>query len=272
MYTAVYGGYDRLVRPVEQDVPVRYVCFTDDPALKGDPWEVRVAEPRYSSPRMSVNWHKARPHETLGGSGLTIWVDANLAIDSPHFVRQAVEHVGEAGVAVFQHPQRSCVYDEAFVIMRLGKAPPDIVLAQVRSYLEEGHPRRAGLFAGGVIARDSSRPKIRDLGDVWLEETQRWSVRDQLSLAVVLRRLRIRPAVFPYHLHRHSFRGAYACYLHRYAWFARAAWRLDAHATGRPPVVARPLLDGRQRAPGRGAAGPWSPNPWFVITDHQGPT
>lgn len=264
IYTAVYGGYDTLPAAVEQDVDVDWICFTDDPELQVDGWRVELAQGRYEHPRMSAKWFKARPDLALPGYRWTIWIDANMQVDSPAFAREA-RALAPSGLGVFRHPQRSCIYREARASARTapGKYTDQPLLEQVESYRAEGFPARSGLFALGTIARDRDVQQVRDLGAMWLHECERWSYQDQLSFPVVAWRLGLRPSVFPFHQHRHGIRDGLSCSLHRIAPLDELAIRLRS---------ARPRRGGQ--IPDAPAASsprvPWPRgNPWWTLRPHR---
>ena len=151
-------------------------------------------EPRYSHPCMAAKWHKLWPcFQPM------IWIDANMEITSPGFARQAHAAVHD-GVALYRHPRRDCIYDEAEASLGAesqgGKYDGQPIREQVEHYRREGHPEHAGLWACGTIAWDVQDTKAWRLGAAWLTECQRWSFQDQLSLPVVARRLGIKPGIF----------------------------------------------------------------------------
>lgn len=127
-----------------------------------------------------------------------IWIDANMQVTAASFAREAVAAVGD-GVAVWKHPERSCIYEEAVASLRLAPAKYGHlpILEQVASYHREGHPVDGGLYATGTIVWDTNDRRVRRLGADWLAECRRWTYQDQLSFPVVCRRLGVTPGMFP---------------------------------------------------------------------------
>lgn len=197
--TASYGNYDaQLHIPVEQDVNVEWVCFTDQPDLEvPEPWRVVYAKPRYESPRLSAKVPKMCPDVDCDD---VVWVDASHEITSPSFVRQALASRND-GIAVFRHPRRRCVYAEVQALLgrenQNGLYFDRPLREQAQAYKREGHPPNAGLYACGVVAWDLREGKAQALGPAWLQETAKWSTQDQVELPVVCRRLQIEPGTFP---------------------------------------------------------------------------
>lgn len=261
VYTALFGAHDRLVDPVAQDIDVDWICFTDDTTLRSDVWRVVVEPPRLDTSRLAAKWHKAVPHEALPEHRHTIWVDASLRIDSSAFAREALAVLGDAGIAAFAHPQLDCIYEEARASKRLPKYDAAAIDAQVAHYAAEGHPLHWGLWAGGVVARDRDNPAVRELGERWLRECERWTPQDQLSLAFLARVLDVRPRTFPHHLHRHGVVDDLVCRLHRWSWFNRLAER-------RPHRPAAATPSGSPSPPPVGLRRFVRSNPWFAISPH----
>jgi hypothetical protein len=271
VYTAIYGSFDQLLEPVEQDIDVDWYCFTDDPRLTSSTWQTMLQPARFDSPRLSAKWPKLLPHEALPDRRTTIWVDANLQIDSPSFVREALGYSG-SDIGVFRHPMRYCIYHEAYACLRRIDCRDLPVLDQVRHYREQGHPPQGGLWACGVLVRDSSRADVRALGEAWMDECLKWSPRDQLSFPFLLRRSGIRPRVFPFHIDRSPAWLATARYLGLTPGTFPRHLLSDAEARRLcpwrwfPPVRNLPLQLGEV-----GWARPprWRENPWFTVQRHR---
>lgn len=228
--TACYGGVDTTLRPqAPQDMPVDWVCFTDEPNLVAPPpWRVVHSPARFDHPCLAAKVHKATPDVACTD---VVWIDASMAITSPAFVREALA-ARHDGVATFAHPRRDCVYLEADASLGAegqgGKYASQPLLAQVARYRAEGHPEHGGLYACGVVAWDLTNPLAAELGRQWLAECERWSWQDQLSFPVVCRRLGITPGVFPVRQIERSARG-----------FLANRWlRIHPHTQAPAPVVA----------------------------------
>lgn len=199
VYTAIFGGYDRL-KPQPEIPGVDYVCFTDDPSVEAPPWTVVVERPRYPHPRMSAKHYKLFPHRVLPQHPLTVWVDGSVAIKRPDFPEVFLSHVNESGMALFPHPDRDSIYDEAEVSMAMRKYDGQPILEQVAHYRAKGYPAKNGLWACTVLARDARNARLRRLHRRWMRHNRRWSYQDQLSLPFLLWKMGIEPGVFPYNL------------------------------------------------------------------------
>jgi hypothetical protein len=194
--SAIFGGYDK-VKPIPpQTVGCTFTMVTDDPDLEAPGWDVDVRQ-SWGSPRMAAKEPKLRPWKFAGGEGPWIWLDASFQIMSPTFVADALAAAGGHLLAMWEHPDRSCIYPEAELSATLPKYAETPVLAQADHYRHAGHPARWGLWAAGLIVY---REPVDDLADLWWTELDVWGVQDQISLPVALRATGMRPRALPWGL------------------------------------------------------------------------
>lgn len=206
VYTAIFGGYNEL--KTHPDIPgVDWVAFTDTP-MDRDDWDIRVrsasrvrsappSKPIRPTPRREAKWFKLLPHVVLYEYDLTIWIDGTVRVDSPRFVDEALACIGGSGIALWAHPERMDVYTEAVASMSMPKYADEPLLDQVDAYAGRGYPIDGGLWACGILARDSTNDAMRQLMWRWLDEIDRWSVQDQLSFPYALWRGGMTPGEFP---------------------------------------------------------------------------
>ena len=87
---------------------------------------------------------------------------------------------------MYDHGSRDCIYDEAEIIIRVNKAPKDIVNLQMQKYREEGFPEHFGLTEGIIIARKHNDPLCVKIMEEWWDIFLKYSKRDQLGLMYVM--------------------------------------------------------------------------------------
>lgn len=205
--TANMGGYDTPRPQAKQDESVEWRYYYDDETpAPPEPWEGIGGWKHGADTNLAAKSFKCTPPVD---TRYAIWIDANMEITSPLFAMQAVMALSDGKgalrphpVAVFRHPRRDCIYDEADASIGAesqgGKYDPVQIGAQYRHYYDEGYPAHAGLYACGVVAWDLAQPVSATLGAAWFQDCARWSVQDQLSFPVVCRRLGVQPGVFPF--------------------------------------------------------------------------
>jgi hypothetical protein len=91
-------------------------------------------------------------------------------------------------LAMRRHSQRNCIYIEAAHCKQFRKGDPSRIDNAIARYQAEGHPAESGLWMAGIILRRHT-PAIKAFNLEWWNEITSGTVRDQISLPVVLRRL-----------------------------------------------------------------------------------
>lgn len=207
VYTAITNGHAALTaRP---DVPdTDFICYSDV-ALARDDWDVRpIAAPERLSPRMQAKYHKLHPPS---GYAWSIWVDGSYILRTDAFGAGFVDALilsSPSGLGLHRHNARNCLYLEAMATMSAAAdkrgVQRAVIAEQIRFYDAMGHPRSWGLWAGGLMCRDSS-DRVAVVMARWWSQLLRWSWRDQISLPFVLRELDVRPDEFPWPLFQNPY-------------------------------------------------------------------
>lgn len=178
VYTSIYGNYDNLKS--QPDIGADYICFTDNPDLKSETWDVRY-EPIYEHlhPRLRAKFHKLIcPFDTL-----SLYIDGSIEIVDPNILEELGAFM-KNGFAMYQHPSgRDCIKSEVRESLLLEKYKDLPIKEQVDYYFSQGMPERFGLWACGLIMRDG---KHSDFGSKWMLENTLWTYQDQLSLPYVV--------------------------------------------------------------------------------------
>lgn len=182
--SAVFGGYDEPVW-VEQSVDCHYVMVTDGLVNVPRQFEHVRVDRGGIDPRLVGKFAKCRPWE-FADADLFVWLDGSIFPDRT-LVERMIDDLRDGDIAFHAHPDRTSIKVEAGVSADLPKYQGELVVEQASSYVSAGHPDAWGLWAAGLfVMRDSMR--VRQFGQLWLDEVCRWTVQDQLSLPVVLRR------------------------------------------------------------------------------------
>ncbi len=202
VYTSIYGQYDQL-RPHPEHPGVEvWVCFTDDPDLKCDGWDVVVEPPRFPHPRLSAKWRKCHPPV----ANRTLWIDGSIDLHNLGLVDAVNERLDDFPVTMFTHPWRDCIYDEVEASRPMPKYR-DLGAAmyqQVGHYRAHGWPEHGGLWASTVIGRRGS-PEVVAMGAAWFAHCETFTYQDQLSLPYLLRAYDLEVGPLPYALHQNPW-------------------------------------------------------------------
>lgn len=198
IYTVVTGGYDTL-KPVRQWPGFDCICFTDDPDLKVQGWQMRLVDPS-DRPNYQQREIKLLPHKYLPEYDQTIYMDGNIELirDPSPLLRMF-----KGGMMTKQHPRRNCVYQEGQRCIELGKADADAIRGQLKRYIDSDVPAQDGMWETGVIIRDN---RCEQFCEAWNKELQAHTHRDQLSIAYAVHTNGYKPQTFNQHLFTSYFR------------------------------------------------------------------
>jgi len=199
VYTAIFGGYDLLRKPL---TPGHFVCTHDGTVEIPDGWESRQINNHIKHAGYSSRYYKITGGDIFDESRYSIWLDGNiqLKVPSEELVKKYLAH---GDIAIHKHPTRDCAYDEADVCMRQKLDRIATLMGQKRYYNLQCFPQHFGLWETGVLIRRHTKA-IRDLSTAWWEELQSQSIRDQIGLPYVLWLSKIKPVIIPGNLQSNS--------------------------------------------------------------------
>lgn len=201
VYTVITGGYDTLKEPFIVSEGWDYICFTDDPGLSSDIWEIRLisAESQQEEPDKQRLQRKIKilPHIYLPEYRYTIYIDGSTVqmMDFDMLLRET-NYLG--GILLKKHGRRNCVYEEIAACVKLDKDSRPKLMVQMSYYREMyKHPINNGLYETGVLVRENCE-EVNNVSDLWYAELRKHSVRDQISLPIALRLAQYKPLVVEY--------------------------------------------------------------------------
>lgn len=183
VYTALFGHYERLnSQPVAADSDVDWICFTDDPDLAHDDWEVVVVKPSFAlDPVRSARRIKLLPPSQVRDYEVSIWIDNSVVLDADP--RAIVSHwLQDNDISFPSHSYRSTVLDEFLVVLDDQLDDPARITEQLEHYARtrpESLEQRP--FWTAIVPRRWT-PPVDEAMHVWWEQVLRYSRRDQLSL------------------------------------------------------------------------------------------
>ena len=188
IYTVLTGGYDRLEQPLVTDPSYHYICFGDTAGTSGV-WELREI-PFEGTPVMRARWAKMHPHILLPEYDYSVFMDANLCISGAEFYG----FIGQDSVAVLQHPERNCVWDELRYCYLKDKISTRSAF-KVRGLLRD-MPRHWGLVETNILARRHNDPAVIALDELWWKLlVESGGSRDQLVFTPALHKLGMEPSL-----------------------------------------------------------------------------
>lgn len=157
--------------------------------------------PRASmTPRLQSRLVKTHLWQFIPGFDIYLWVDSSCRLSHENSAQWFLGHLGQADMAVFKHPHRDTVQEEAdYLKYRLSiKCPyitPRYQGEDIDGQLKEVDPGQELYASTAFIIRNNS--KTRHAMKDWWYHISRWHAIDQLSLPFVLFENNIETNVIP---------------------------------------------------------------------------
>jgi hypothetical protein len=184
VYSALLGGYENLNdQPAARQSKIPFICFTDDPELRSDSWQIRLVTPLFGmDPARSQRDFKLRPHLHLPEFDASMYIDNAVVLsDTPERIFKKYDPM--KGFWLARHSFRESVLDEFLTVARQGLDDQGRVFEQLNHYTIQ-HPEllEEPQYWGGILLRNHLDAKVIAMLDVWYANVLRYSRRDQLSI------------------------------------------------------------------------------------------
>ena len=185
--TSITGSKDNLIEN-QCKGDAKFIAYLDKPWMS-DTWEIRKAYDKFKDPRRNSRLPKLMPHLFVD-TEYSIWIDGNMTLLKPP--EEVVEkYLKDHDLAIFKHPSRDCIYDEALVCAKLNLDDPEIIIEQAKAYEESGYAKKKGLCECGMIIRRHT-PEVQAFNEAWFAEYSRYSRRDQISFMYAVDKIGLR--------------------------------------------------------------------------------
>lgn len=142
--------------------------------------------------RKIARYIKTRPHTVLPECDVYVWIDANIIV-SPSFISFVDDfYKSEFDLQSMTHPSRRFTKDELKVCYKQKLDPTPIkFIHQQNFYNRAKFPDKQGLLETRVIFRRSTK-LIECFNELWWNNINRFTVRDQCSIMFALWKLDIK--------------------------------------------------------------------------------
>ncbi len=188
IYTCVAGGYDEVRSPVIKENKCDYFLISDNAIMEKDVYkwiDIDTVIPDVNmSPKDKNRYCKMHPDEIFTEYDYTIYLDGSIQIVRP--ISHYISNIGKSGLAIHKHRERDCIYSEGIFLTWLGAVNKELLVDDIRRYVNAGVPRHYGLFECGMIVTDLRNPTAINLYRDWYEEYMTGVKRDQQALIYVL--------------------------------------------------------------------------------------
>ena len=197
--TCITGGVDKLIEEqYRQKVP--FIAFIDGNA-KSKLWNTRKAPSKFKDPNRNAKIIKWRMHDYINCQ-YSLWIDGNIYLLTRmvHLIRR---YLKKADIAMFWHNERTSVYDEAEICIKLGCDHKEVIEKQIQRYKREGFKSNS-LTEGPVILRRHT-PQVKKFGELVFKEIENGSRRDQLAIDYVIWKTGIKVARFEGNIFKNNY-------------------------------------------------------------------
>lgn len=193
--TSISGLNNRLINPQQIFHGVDYHAFVDN-IIPNSIWTQHINLPftidtQYEG-RRRAKLAKIVPHLLLPNYDYYFWVDStHEVIKNP---QEILEEINYADIALFNHPHRSCAYEEINVLKELNLDHNENLINFEHFLTQNKYPHNNGLYELPCSIRKNT-PTINTLNLMWWEIICKYSSRDQISLPYILNKLNINPYI-----------------------------------------------------------------------------
>lgn len=188
VYTVILGRYDALLDPTEGSAAgAEFICFTDDPTLSSDVWDIRLVEPSFPTDIVrSARMLKILGHESLSEYDVTVYMDASVRLRTPPGQLVSAWLESDHDMALANHSFRAHLVDEFDEVVRLNYDDRGRIYEQLVDYatFTPDLLLERPVWTGILIRR--STPAVASAMRIWADHVLRYSRRDQLSILVAL--------------------------------------------------------------------------------------
>ena len=184
LYTSIIGKYDSLKEPTIKTKGWDYVCYTNEPSITSDFWQIKPIPSRYQNipdPKRIASLLKIEHYNVVEEDYNTIiYVDGAVKVNVDLNKFLEFHNFGDYDFGIPTHLSRNCLYEEAEICKSLDD--PALIDQQVQRYREAGYPRQNGLWATTGMIKNNKSSALKKACEIWSEEYTLGCKRDQVSL------------------------------------------------------------------------------------------
>lgn len=191
VYTCLLGGYEQLLeQPVRKEDDIPFICFTDDPTLTSESWEIRLIDPVLPLDLARSSRHpKICAHEYVSEFDESIYIDNSIKlIKPPTYIFEQFLDNQPHDMACFGHSFRDTIAGEFEAIEEAGYDFPETLRAMHSDYSSLDYDFSAKPMWGGFLIRRHNVDHVKKCMNVWYSNVLRYSRRDQLSFDYAMKR------------------------------------------------------------------------------------
>lgn len=188
IFTAIVGNYDKILQPKVVDPDFDYILFSNDiNGKKIGIWQVHKIDYINKDQIKIARWVKAHPEDLLHGYDFSIWMDANIQVETDFIYRRSKELFNtKKTISSMVHPYRNCIYQEMLAVFALRCESAKTIIKWSKFLKKENYPKNIGLHETNVVFRNHTTDDIKKIDNMWWNYIKEYSRRDQLSFNFIL--------------------------------------------------------------------------------------
>jgi hypothetical protein len=188
VYSAVFGGYDRIYPPVVREKNVDYLIITDRAGSVLSGWDTVVVESeKFATAKAANLFYRALIHRSFPKYDASLYIDGNVRLLKPtEDLFQCLLRSG-APMMLYHHSTRRTVVEELEVVLKNHRVVnPQRAINEVDRYFREGFPDNQGLGETTILLKNHRHHLLDEAMHLWWNTFSENLTRDQLSLPYVL--------------------------------------------------------------------------------------
>lgn len=189
--TANIGGFDTVNNMVPQSVSFDRFYYTDS----------NLPVPMHTQdPRMRAKLMKICPHWFLPDYDIYVWVDANIEVKSPDFIKTVLNCELVNDISISKHPSRTDIYQEAKFITDSIKSGSKYLSSRysvesIEKEIAVIGPGMEGLYWCGLFARKNNA-WINKCFEQWFLDNVLYTNFDQISFVKMVNKSNLKLGLF----------------------------------------------------------------------------
>lgn len=180
LYTCIFGTIDK-PKSMRFKNNFDYILFTDQKDLKASGWDVvYIPNNNLISNTKLARYYKHHPIQLFPNYEASIWLDAT------HYQINSIEClIDKSDISAMQHFCTQTLRQELNLCIQLKKDNKEVMLKQVDNYYKDGYIDQSQFFCTTCLIRKHNQI-IYDFQEMWWNEIDKFSIRDQLSFSYCL--------------------------------------------------------------------------------------
>jgi hypothetical protein len=172
---------------------VKYIAFTNKPDLiKSETWDI-IEISQYNNFRKKAREIKTNIHKFVDNTEYWLWIDNNCVLQSDP--NTFLKYLNGCDLLTMPHPERNNIIEEANILLKWKKDQAQGIQEAINFYYKDGYIPM-DLYETKILMRRNTE-KIKIFNEMWWEQIQLYSIRDQISFPYISWKTKMFVNTFP---------------------------------------------------------------------------